>query len=414
MSRQASNDDDNSPRLAFLPPYRKIADDVKDRILDGAYAAGSLLPSRRDLAKLYGVDVNTIQKSVKLLEEEGLVSTQGWRGTFVRETRDAPKVLEAPNAIREIVGDRRLSVGIVTCLNPELEANEPREIPASLTVIEEIERTVTAMGGMTLFLNVFERDSSVGSVRRMIASMASDYGVQGVVVASPRYRMDVFEITRTSPIPAVVVEGMYSPAAVHQVYSDNREAGYRAAVLLLASGYEKIVYFAAWAEEWVDDRLAGIEDGLAARALPVIAHIPDKSDPMMSIDDKFERARTLARLIPPDEIAGAGIIGCNDAAASAMIDHAAKFGLAAGVDFSIVGYDDDYVARDYGLTSFRPPLAAMGRRATELLAKLVAGQECPLRISMNFEVSMRRSVRNLCVTAEHRAAHGDRLIGAGH
>lgn len=69
------------------PAYQQIADDVRQRILDGALRAGDRLPTEVDLMTEYGVSRIVVRNAVEILKNEGLVSKEQGRGTFVRNQR---------------------------------------------------------------------------------------------------------------------------------------------------------------------------------------------------------------------------------------------------------------------------------------------------------------------------------------
>jgi GntR family transcriptional regulator len=66
------------------PPYRQVADELRDAIVAGQLGPGEALPSVRALAQQYDVTNVTASRAVELLRSEGLVDTQLGRGTFVR------------------------------------------------------------------------------------------------------------------------------------------------------------------------------------------------------------------------------------------------------------------------------------------------------------------------------------------
>lgn len=67
------------------PPSRRIADDLRERIVSGQIAAGAKLPSERDLAEQYAAARNTAREAIRILAEDGLVTAEHGRGVFVRE-----------------------------------------------------------------------------------------------------------------------------------------------------------------------------------------------------------------------------------------------------------------------------------------------------------------------------------------
>lgn len=71
-------------RRSDRPPYRQIADNLREAILSGALPPAAKLPSERDLAHDYGVERATAHRAVQELHLAGLVASQQGRGVFVR------------------------------------------------------------------------------------------------------------------------------------------------------------------------------------------------------------------------------------------------------------------------------------------------------------------------------------------
>jgi DNA-binding GntR family transcriptional regulator len=67
------------------PKYHWIADQLRKRILAGDLGEGERLPGETDLMASYEVSRNTIRLALKRLTDEGLLSSDQGRGTFVRE-----------------------------------------------------------------------------------------------------------------------------------------------------------------------------------------------------------------------------------------------------------------------------------------------------------------------------------------
>jgi len=73
------------------PAYQQIADDIRQRILDGVYQAGDKLPTEAELMAEYGVSRIVVRNAVQALVSEGLVTTHRGKGMFVREQRPLRK-----------------------------------------------------------------------------------------------------------------------------------------------------------------------------------------------------------------------------------------------------------------------------------------------------------------------------------
>lgn len=71
--------------LTSQPIYTQLADLLKKQIVRGQLRPGDKLPSVRELAIRYTVNPNTVQRTYRELEQEGVVEVQRGQGTFVIE-----------------------------------------------------------------------------------------------------------------------------------------------------------------------------------------------------------------------------------------------------------------------------------------------------------------------------------------
>lgn len=78
------------------PPYRQIANMLRDAISSGQLAAEERLPSEAELIQHFGVARMTARQAIQLLRIEGLVASQHGRGVFVRPVQP----------IRQLTSDR--------------------------------------------------------------------------------------------------------------------------------------------------------------------------------------------------------------------------------------------------------------------------------------------------------------------
>ncbi|MFV2095786.1 GntR family transcriptional regulator [Micromonospora sp. LOL_014] len=72
------------------PRYRRVADQLRDRITSGAIPPGALLPPETALAKEFNVARGTIRAAINALRQDGLVTTEHGRGTHTRPTPAPP------------------------------------------------------------------------------------------------------------------------------------------------------------------------------------------------------------------------------------------------------------------------------------------------------------------------------------
>lgn len=75
------------PPPPFRPKqiYEQVADQIRVAINAGTYAAGTRLPSERDLAQRLQVSRPAVREAIGALQNEGLVATRPGSGTYVAE-----------------------------------------------------------------------------------------------------------------------------------------------------------------------------------------------------------------------------------------------------------------------------------------------------------------------------------------
>ena len=67
-----------------LPPYRQLAEIIKQKIEAGEYPAEMRLPSESELMDEYELGRSTVRRAMNWLREQGLVETVPTRGTYVK------------------------------------------------------------------------------------------------------------------------------------------------------------------------------------------------------------------------------------------------------------------------------------------------------------------------------------------
>ena len=65
------------------PLYRKISEDLRNRIISGEYQNGDSLPSERELSEMFGVERMTVRRALDLLVKDGLIIKKAGYGSRV-------------------------------------------------------------------------------------------------------------------------------------------------------------------------------------------------------------------------------------------------------------------------------------------------------------------------------------------
>ncbi len=81
-----------------VPIYVQIVEQVHALVAAGTLEAGSQLPTVREMASELRINFNTVARAYRLLHEEGVISTQQGRGTYVMEQAPPPSAEGARRA----------------------------------------------------------------------------------------------------------------------------------------------------------------------------------------------------------------------------------------------------------------------------------------------------------------------------
>jgi len=96
---------------AAEPPFEQLRSQVARRTASGDLAPGTRLPTVRALATELGLAANTVARAYRELEADGVVVTEGRRGTYVAATSAAEAVDARSAAAAYVAVARRLGLG---------------------------------------------------------------------------------------------------------------------------------------------------------------------------------------------------------------------------------------------------------------------------------------------------------------
>jgi GntR family transcriptional regulator len=86
---------------SHVPIYTQLVDRIEHLIASGVLKSGDQLPTVRQMAAELRVNFNTIARAYRILDEEGVISTQQGRGTYVLEPMPPEKATRLRRAALE-------------------------------------------------------------------------------------------------------------------------------------------------------------------------------------------------------------------------------------------------------------------------------------------------------------------------
>lgn len=104
-------------RFSTRPLYLQVKDSLVQRIVAGAWKAGTAIPNEIELSRELGISVGTVRKALDEMESERLISRRQGRGTFVIDQTSDECAIRFSN-IRDPDGVRLLGEVVASSITP--------------------------------------------------------------------------------------------------------------------------------------------------------------------------------------------------------------------------------------------------------------------------------------------------------
>jgi GntR family transcriptional regulator len=87
-----------------VPIYMQLVDRIKQMVASGKLQSGQQLPTMRQLAADLRINYNTVGRAYAILDQEGVISTQQGRGTFIASRLDDEQIQQMRlNKLRSVM-----------------------------------------------------------------------------------------------------------------------------------------------------------------------------------------------------------------------------------------------------------------------------------------------------------------------
>jgi GntR family transcriptional regulator of arabinose operon len=325
---------------------KRVAESLRKDILTGEYTPGEEMPSQNELAKQYGMSVNTVREAIGLLVHEQLVIRQHGKGTFV-----APELPGRQSNIYILMRDDPDS----STPPPDYVVNILRGI---MTAVED--RGLTPLLGCSPLKDPQKHQAPPGSV----------HSGEGVLLVQPRSDKDLYELQNLD-IPCVKIDRI-SPGPAPSVTADRREAARLATQHMIDLGYRNIAHIGV--ESNHPNQLLrneGFLDAVRQNGLSLpngyLQRCPRQFAEIQAAIKQLLKAspRPDALCLSTDRLSGMAVMALS------------QQGIAVPDDMGIVSftYSSDPTEQPIPITGIRFPYFEMGRRACDLLAEIIDGQD---------------------------------------
>lgn len=354
-------------RSCTVPLYLQIRDILRSEILEKPYQEGETFYGEIELAERFQVARGTVRQALAALEQDGFISRERGRGTFV--------------TTRKTVAHDRSSSPTIAFIVPHCRDSY---VPTMLLGVEAAARE---RGAHVLFRHV---ESSPHLQSEALRSVRG-YGVAGVLLfpVDAMYQDPALLDLLAERFPVVLVDRYIPGLDLDYVVSDGFGGTLRATQHLLGLGHSRIG-FVTWDVHHAGQagRLLGYQQALREWGIEPTSDLVCQLKEYPA-DDLSPLIEFLSR---PDR--PTAVLTLNDYLAVKVARICRELRLRIPEQLALIGFDDTDVASqmEVPLTTVCQPIHELGAQATRLLLNKIAGHNHqPQRLILPTHLAVRES-----------------------
>ncbi len=339
--------------------FEFIYEDLKERILMNEFEVSEKLPPENLLTETYKCSRPTLQKSLRMLIKDGLVSTIQGSGTFINKekgTGDTPQEITVSN-----IQGQSLYGLIFPNLGPGFIFK---------TITDSIAETISHMNA-SLVWGGFISPTAL-NLRQQIKNICQTYidlGMKGVFFSPFEYtdyaneaNKYIVDTLTKAGIPIVLVDADVIPfpgrSAFDLVSLDHLHAGYTIADHMLAQGLKKIVFInLPYSKDSWKYRKMGFYEAMHDHGVT-----PQPEWFLSGKPEHIDEVKEILRVHKPD-----GIVALIDRAAVSLISSLKQLGIRVPQDMLVGSFDDLGYLFDMSISTIRQPLTEIGKAAVRVM-----------------------------------------------
>ena len=357
--------------------YEMVANDLKEKIMNGHFGENGKIPNYLELTKMYDVSMSTIKKSMKILNDENVLVSRVGKGTFANKkylTGDYSMPHTLTNKLGLLVRDLEgpYFSGIYQGL-----ADQTDEHGRNLMI--------------TVSRDFYQQEDS-------LLKMMVSHQVDGVILTTRRksiYGVRIFEQLRDNDIPAVLLHDLYD-SMLPVVDVDNYMGGELAARQLLLSSEKNLAVIVGEHGYRPDDlRLEGFIDELKKQDVDPNERCHIFRYSFGTEATAFDEGYKLGLSLDLDNLDVDGIFLFNDLIAMGFQKAMFERGIRIPDDLRMIGFDniDRCSEARVPLTTIGVPRYEIGKEAHQILDRLIKqqGDYRPVKKLLKPELIVRES-----------------------
>lgn len=341
-------------------PYLIIKGDIKRRVMEGEWLGEMRLPSSRDFAEFYKASVNTVEKAIKELCEEGLLRRDNRRGTYIESGIVLPLGHNSRTGL--------VAASVVGIENPLWS-----------TALRGIEDVLHLHG---FHLLSYSDDRNLDKLESLIQGAVAKR-VDGVILSpifdknSEERNKRLFELLKANGIKVIFLDRHLYNSDIPYVTSDNIAGAYNLTKKLIDRGHKQILFIRNSNLSTFHERLLGMKQAFLDSGMEFTDDL-DVLIPTTLEDFKGEFEEFCLQVAAKIRLLECtAIFAANDQIAEAVIIALNELGIRFPEDVSLVTYDALNLNRKLklNLTGVNQPFYDMGRAAAIQLMSLIEGKD---------------------------------------
>ena len=373
--------DSPAPDAAKRPKYTLAAEQIRQRILEGAFQPGDRLPSERELAALFGVAFLTVRQALHHLAEAGFVERHHGRGTFVADYR-------ARQSEKKEVGIAASPIFLLG-LGPGIDARrDPVNWEVHLFRYKGIVDAGFKFGFPIEALSEWNGELTPALLGRLETG-------SGIILNGDQLPEAQMRLLIERGILLVAIN-RHRDLLCSEVQVDTKQGTVLAVEHLLQLGHRRIgIIVGDQRKPLMQLRLEGYKEALRHYRVPFREDLT-VMEPRGLVEDGAAAAEQLLRMKEPPT----AIFTTSDRRAIGAMARARELGWSIPRDLSIVGFDDlqEAAELDPPLTTVHNPLHQSGYEAVRLIRDHLEDPDLGIQVArLPMSLAVRQSTARLRV-----------------
>jgi len=357
---------------------------LEDRIASGDYAAGSWLPTEREIAQELGVNRSAVRDALMKLANDGRI---------IREPGCRPRVRGTGSQQRTDTKSTDRTHITVAVVLPQHDSDL-----ASREILRGVSRTFRGqeISYRTLIFDTNQESKSWEDAEDEACTAVENEDIAGAIVWSV---LDPDILARWHRLaqngrPIVFVDRFDNATPSDFVGVDNVTAARDAVEYLISLGHTRIAHITSDEDASViQQRSAGYKLAMEDAGLQAMERV------WVLPDDGSDDSESFDRILDSGALPTA-VFALNDWTARAFVNHLNERGISVPDKISVIGFDDieRYAQRPAHLTTMRQPFDRIGQRAAELLVQRLTTPNGLIRRYQHVCLSTQLIQRSTCRT----------------